>query len=129
MMPFLWNWAGKEAIKAFPWKWVLIVLAVLFTVVAGWHVVSTYNSAIEERDKLAEEKRMVEEAFEKKLHENALLRVNNERLVNYMENAELARLQLENRLRAVATRKVKRDEKGDIAPDDPLLADLRGLFP
>jgi hypothetical protein len=129
MLPFLWNWAGKEAIKAFPWKWVIIGVVSLVLLGAGGYAVYSYNSAIDERDRLAVEKRIVEEEYEKKLHENALLRANNERLVNYMENAELARLQLENRLRAVATRKVKRDTQGNVAPDDPLLADLRGLFP
>ena len=129
MMPFLWNWAAKETVKAFPWKWVLLGIASLLLLGAGAYAVYTYNTAIEERDKLAAEKRTVEEAFEKALHDNALLQVNNERLVNYMENAELARLQLENRLRAVATRKVKRDTQGNVAPDDPLLADLRGMFP
>ena len=129
MMPFLWNWAGKEAIKAFPWKWAIIGVVSLVLLGAGGYAIYSYNSAIAERDRLAAEKRIVEEAFEKALHDNALLRANNERLANYMENAELARLQLENRLRAVATRKVKRDTQGNVAPDDPLLADLRGMFP
>lgn len=129
MLPFFWNWAAKETVKALPWKWAIIGAVALFIGVAGWYTVYSYRAAVEKVVKVEEEKRRVEEAFEAKLHENALLRVNNERLANYMENAELARLQLENRLKTVATRKVKRDETGNVAPDDPLLVDLRGMFP
>lgn len=129
MMPFLWNWAAAGAVKAFPWKWVIIGAVSLILLGAGAYAVLSYRSALGKVVKVEEEKRRVEEAFEVQLHENALLRTNNERLANYMENAELARLQLENKLKTVATRKVKRDEKGNVAPDDPLLVDLRGMFP
>lgn len=128
-MPFFWNWTGKEAIKVFPWKWVIIGIASLLLLGAGTYGVYSYRSAIEERDQLKEQKRVVEEAFEAETQKSARLTRDMERMSDYMETAELARLQLENRLKTVATRKVKRDEKGNIAPDDDLLADLRGMFP
>ena len=126
---FLESLMVRKIAERIPLRWVIIGAVALFIGVSGWYAVYSYRSAVEKVVKVEEEKRRVEEAFESQLHENALLQTNIVRMSNYMENAELARLQLENKLKTVATRKVKRDETGNIAPDDPLLVDLRGMFP
>lgn len=129
MMPFLWNWAGKGVIKAFPWKWIIVGAVALFIGVAGWYAVYSYQGAIEDREKAVAEKQATEaELLAAKERESNLLH-DRERLTEYMAAVEMQRQIAEAKLKSVATRKVKRDEKGDIAPDDPLLADLRGLFP
>lgn len=102
-------------------KIVIIALAVILTISAGVAAVSSYKSAI---SRLASVE--VVKAEQDKTIENYGKRIKS--LEDYYKRRNTLISTTSKKVRQTMEKEAKIDEEGNIAPDDPILAELNGMF-
>lgn len=102
-------------------KLIAIVIAIATMIGLGSAAVLTYRSAILKSDRLeAENAALISLAIKQK--------ANSQKLVSYQNELLKLNAKYKEKVKTILVERSKRDEEGNITPDDPILRRLNGMF-